>query len=464
MGSARPDRDVNRARPVGVVPLVAWLGCSGPAATPDDGVHVTSGATDAASGSGTAMTSPGASSADSVSSDPSDPSDPSDGDAADGSADSGGDDGLGPAEFDEGELDDPSNGGTITFAPIGAAGWYPSRRDPAVGPCDAYEADGCCMARQEVAGDRLTPWDEDLVLTLRGPMLVKQLAVYRPEGADAGDWRLVSGWTQDAAQGGDGFAFRGDGIAGGGFTGEVGTECLVDVATDRDFPCGAGSEPYCPPSSDPQYLGWEGSKLFVVLATMPHADQYAVGEACSEGSGGNWWDAPWMGLSLGELARAGAFSDCQCYAKNPEQWWLGDGCGQFNVFEVVNDNNEYRNLDVFSTNFFGYAGYVGEGPCGAQCDVTALGPDVDLIDKAQDAEAASGAEASPTQGPGAAFRRPAQGYRYFLILMDAEARTVQLAVVHPLQIPAAVATLLPGLPSTLPRNAVDAVLDLRLPQ
>jgi hypothetical protein len=155
-----------------------------------------------------------------------------------------------------------------------------------------------------------------------------------------------------------------------------------------------------------------------------------------------------MGLSLGELARAGAFSDCQCYAKNPEEWWLGDGCGQFNVFEVVNDNNEFRNLDVFSTNFFGYAGYVGEGPCGAQCDVAALGPEVDLIDKALDAEAASGAEASPTQGPGAAFRRP----------------TVQLAVVHPLQIPAAVATLLPGLPSTLPRNAVDAVLDLRLPQ
>jgi hypothetical protein len=321
------------------------------------------------------------------------------------------------------------------------------------------------MARHEVAGDRLTPWDEDLVLTLRGPMLVKQLAVYRPEGADAGEWRLVSGWTQGSAQGRDGFAFHGDAVTGeGGFTGAVGTECLVDVATDRDFPCGAGSEPYCPPSSDPQHLGWEGSKLFVVLATMPHVDQRAVGEPCSEGSGGNWWDAPWMGLSLGELARAGAFSDCQCYAKNPEEWWLGDGCGQFNVFEVVNDNNEFRNLDVFSTNFFGYAGYVGEGPCGAQCDVAALGPEVDLIDKALDAEAASGAEASPMQGPGAAFRRPTQGYRYFLILMDAEARTVQLAVVHPLQIPAAVATLLPGLPFALPRDAVDAVLDLRLPQ
>ena len=33
--------------------------------------------------------------------------------------------------------------------------------------------------------------------------------------------------------------------------------------------------------------------------------------------------------------------------------------GQFNVFEVVNDNNQYKNLGVFSTNMFGYAGYVG---------------------------------------------------------------------------------------------------------
>lgn len=466
MGSAAFDRDAMRARAVAAIPRTAWLacawlgcawlGCAGPGDAADDGAHATTDAAPTATHGGAASTGSDAGSAATASGDPSDGA-VSDGAVDGGSADSGGDDGLGPAEFDEGELDDPSNGGTITFTQIGAAGWYPSRRDPAIGPCDAYEADGCCMAQHEVTGDHLTPWDEDLVLTLRGPMLVEQLAVYGPAGDDAGDWRLVSGWTQDVAQG---VTFDG----GADFDGAVGTECLVDVATDRDFPCGAGSEPYCPPSSDPQHLGFAGSKLFVVLASMPHVDERAVGEPCSASSDGNWWDAPWIGLSLGELARAGAFSDCQCYAKNPEEWWLGDGCGQFNVFEVVNDNNEFRNLDVFSTNFFGYAGYVGEGPCGAQCDVSALAPEVDLIDKAQDAEAAAGAEASPTQGPGAAFRRPTQGYRYFLILMDAGSRTVQLAVVHPLQIPASVGALLPALPFTLPRSAVDALLDLRLPQ
>ena len=36
-------------------------------------------------------------------------------------------DGLGPASFDDDELDPPSHSGTITFEQIGAPGWYPSR-------------------------------------------------------------------------------------------------------------------------------------------------------------------------------------------------------------------------------------------------------------------------------------------------------------------------------------------------
>ena len=382
--------------------------------------------------------------------------------AGDGSDADGAGDGLGPAEFDDGELDPPSNGGTITFHDIGATGWYPSRRDPAVGPCNAYEANGCCLAMHEVMGDELTPWDDELVLTLRGPMQVKQLAVYQPDDASSDHWALISGWDDREPAVASGFAFHGNGTETG-FAGVIGTECLVDVTTDQGFACGEGSVPYCAASGSERNTGWSGSKLFVVLAAMPHADENEVGAPCSQGTGGNWWDAPWLGLSLGELVRAGAFSDCHCYAKNPSEWWLGDGCGQFNVFEVVNDNNEYRNLDVFSTNFFGYAGYVGEGPCGAQCDVSVLGDEVDLIDKALNAEAIAGAVASPSQGPGAAFRRPASGYRYFVILLDVPSRTVQLAIVHPSQIPPSIGALLPDLPASISPQIVEELLGLRLP-
>jgi hypothetical protein len=131
----------------------------------------------------------------------------------------------------------------------------------------------------------------------------------------------------------------------------------------------------------------------------------------------------------------------------------------------VNDNNSSKNLDVFSTNFFGYAGYVGEGPCGAACDVASLSGAVDLIDKSHDIEAAQGALAGPAPqgGPGAAFRRPVSGYRYFVVLLDVPSRQVQLAIVHPGQIPSTLATLLPGLPAQVPQETVDRVLALRLP-
>jgi hypothetical protein len=316
------------------------------------------------------------------------------------------------------------------------------------------------MAKYQVTGNQLTPWDEDLILTLRGPMLVKQLVTYQPNAADASRWDLVSSWSAQAQAG---IAFDGNGTETSGFPGSVGTECLVNVSTSQEFQCGAGSVPYCPAPAQghKSYYGWSGSKLIVLLASMPHADKVAA--PCSKTTTGGWYDAPWIGLNHGEMVRSGSFSSCQCFAKDPTKWYLGDGCGQFNVFEVVNDNNQYRNFDVFSTNFIGYAGYVGEGPCGSKCNVASLSPAVDLIEKASDTEAAQGAIASPGSGPGAAFRRPESGYRYFIILMDVNARAAQLALVHPSRIPAAIADLLPATPSSIDAHVIDNLLALRLP-
>lgn len=370
--------------------------------------------------------------------------------------------GLGAPTFGSGDLDPPSHGGTITFQQIGAVGWYPSRRDPASGPCDAMDAGTCCMTQYQVTTDQLTPWDEELVMTLRGPVEVKQLAVYQPS-TGAGSWKLVSAWDDRAPGDPSGVAFTGKATPDAGFAGAVGSECQVDVTTATHYACGAGSSPYCPASSKEPYYGWAGSKLFVLLARMPHAGTANAATPCSKTTTGNWYDASWMGLAIGELARAGAYASCQCFAKDPSKWYLADGCGQFNVFEVVNDNNSYKNLDVFSTDLIDYSGYVGQGPCGSKCNVSTLGPAVDLIDKTKDQEATAGAVASPAGGPSAAFRRPASGYRYFLVALDVASRTVQLAIVHPQSVPSSLAPLLPGLPSTVPQSAIDAVLALRLP-
>ena len=364
------------------------------------------------------------------------------------------------------ETDPVSLGGTITFRNIGATGWYPSRRDPASGPCDATGADGCCRAKHYLTTDSLTPWNEELIMTLRGPMIVGRIAVYRPDGADPARWDRTSVWDGDAPAVMDGIAFKGNDTEKNGFRGTVGNTCLVDVSTDRTFSTGTGSVPYCPPTNDTKYYGWDGSKMFILLATMPRAGTGAIDDAehCGLDPENNWYDAPWIGFSHGEMVRSGAFGSCHCYAKDGAKWYLADGCGQFNAFEVVNDNNDYQNFDLFSTNFFGYGGYVGEGPCGKNCRTSGLDPEIDLVNKSTSTGAVTGAIADPAKGPGAAFRRPTSGYRYFVVLFDIKTRTVQMALIHPANVPRPVQALFPGLPAQVSRAVIDDILALRLPE
>jgi hypothetical protein len=362
-----------------------------------------------------------------------------------------------------------SDGATITFQMIGAAGMYPSRRDPAVGPCDVQKTGTtCCLTNQVETGTDLKPWDEELSATLRGPMLVKQIAVYQPASGTSGPWNLTSQWDARSPGAAKNIAFSGPPTPGAtGFAGVVGNKCLVDVSSGKDFPCGAGSVPYCPAPGAGQhkYYGWAGSKLYIWLATFPHYGSGAITNAqnCNNTTTDGWYDAPWIGISHGELVRQGLYNGCHCYSypNNPN---AGNGCGQLNAFEVVNDNNAYKNLDIFSTNFFGYGGYVGEGPCGTGCNVASLPVSVDLVNKKTgNTEAAMGAISTPKQGPGAAFRRPATGYRYVIVLFDVATRTVQQAFIHPNNVPASLAGLLPGLPAQVPQSAIDALIALRLP-
>jgi hypothetical protein len=369
------------------------------------------------------------------------------------------------SNLDKTYLDATSDGGTITFQNIGAAGWYPSERDPAVGPCDAYSSGSCCMGKHVITSDSLTPWNEDLIMTLRGPMTVKQIDVYQPDSANPGAWMLVSVWDTKSPTVMQGIAFKGDNTETAGFQGIVGNTCLIDVSTNKVFKTGTGSMPYCPLTSDTKYWGWVGSKMIIIQATMPRLAAAALPAAanCGNDPTNGWYDAPWIGLSHGEMVRSGAFGSCQCYAKDPAQWWLADGCGQFNAFEVVNDNNGSQNFDVFSTNFFGYAGYVGQGPCGSDCNMAGLDSKIDLIVKKTNAEAINGAICTPANAPSVAFRRPETGYRFFVILLDVKTRQVQLALIHPANVPATVSALLPGLPGQVARSTIDNVLALRLP-
>ena len=77
---------------------------------------------------------------------------------------------VGAAQFGDGDLDAVSDGGTLTFQSLGKAGFYPSRRDPASGTCEVYSNGTCCMTKHQLTDDKLTPWNEELIVTLRGPI------------------------------------------------------------------------------------------------------------------------------------------------------------------------------------------------------------------------------------------------------------------------------------------------------
>jgi hypothetical protein len=372
---------------------------------------------------------------------------------------------IGPAQFGDGDLDAASDGGTITFQNLGKVGFYPSRRDPSSGTCEVYSNGTCCMTKHQLADDKLTPWNEELIVTLRGPIQIKQFVVYGTE--DEQNWSVQSAWDSAKAAEAFGIAFDGNATKGAKFAGTVGSECVADAMTDKAFPCGPNSVPYCPAEGGgPKNYGWSGSKLFVMTARMPMMGgaKLDAATACGTGTSNGWYNAPWIGISLGELIREGKFGDCNCYGKTPPEWYAGDGCGQINAFEVVNDNNDYQNFDVFSSNIFSYAGNVGEGPCGKNCNLSGVGP-ADLIDKSNSQPATKGG--ITTQGGSAAhvaFRRPTEGYRYILALFDVNTRQMQLAIIHPSKVPAAAAGLLPTLPRSLGRATIDSLLGMRLPQ
>lgn len=362
----------------------------------------------------------------------------------------------------------PTLGGTMTFTNVGAPGFWPRRidRDPGDPACDYKDGTDtwggrCCMKKQQTTSERLAPFDEEMTLILKA-IDVKQVAVYQPSSSanDAG-WGLVSAWDRRTRVGQNlGFT------QGANQESESGgdlqkSDCVWYLAQTSPVECGDGRDYFCPDDPGVKRLGWRGSKMFVILASMTFDD----GGVASCNGGGNPHPGPWVALVASELVRDGGRKWnglCNCYSKTGS---VGDGCGEINLFEVVMDNNQYSNREFVSTGVRSYqAGHVGGNVCGTGCTRDAFAPDVEVLDACSKKAYASGPEI-PVGGDAdgcPVWRRPI-GDRYFVVLLDEATRKIQIAVVHPENIPTAAAPLLPGLPATLARSTVDQLVGLRLP-
>ncbi len=361
-----------------------------------------------------------------------------------------------------------TRGGTITFTNIGASGWWPRRLEREWGDPDCDYKDGtdtwgghCCMTRHTTTSERLSPFDEEMTFIVKA-VSIRQLAVYQPDPGDdgAGNWHLVSSWDErDRVANNLWFTQSGEG--GSEFGGDLtGDDCVWYLMQQPVFDCST-ADYYCPDDPGINHRGWSGSKLVVMLASMTFDDAGVL--ACGGGEPGH--AGPWVAFVASELIRDGGRKWnglCNCYSATGS---VGDGCGEINVFEVVLDNNEYSNRDFMSTGIRSFqAGHVGGSVCGTGCDWTAFDADAEVVDACSGTAYASGpsVEAGGVSDGCPVWRRP-RGDRYFMILLDETRRTIQVAVIHPENVPTDAAVLLPDLPHDLSRTAIDSLVDMRLP-
>jgi hypothetical protein len=371
-------------------------------------------------------------------------------------------------------------GGTMTFKNIGAPGYWGRRieAEPGDPRCDVQSetinyswggSDFCCRTKHVVTSDRITPFNEQLTLVLDGPMRVKQLAIYQPQGDVGGPWAIRSFWDVRTYKKPFNFHFVGPDKETT-FAGSLGNNCSFFAMQERKFPCGPGSDPYCP-GSDLDYYGWTGSKLFVLLASMPYADDpsFDVPTCIKPEQNERAEDSPWIGVAPSELNRDGwsGYNPCHCFANKDAG--VGDGCGQINVFEVVAESSgdKWGNRDVISTGIRSYqVGSLGGVTCGIQsCGIDQFPKNADLLDANHLTAMAHGAQIDADHremAEGPVWRRSTDD-RYYVFLLDENTRTVQVMLFHPGNLPEKLRAILPELPNEISRATVDSLVTLSVP-
>lgn len=361
-----------------------------------------------------------------------------------------------------------TRGGTMTFTNIGATGWWPRRLNKPNGDAACDYKDGtdtwggvCCMEKHFTESDRISPFDEEMILILK-TLNVKQLAVYQPaKSSPATSWELIS-FFDDRDTAASNLVFTGGGDEYAVFNGSLtGDDCVWYVMQNQPFGCDDFDEYFCPEDPGINHLGWSGSKLIAFLGNMT-VDDSTVGACSGDGSG---HPGPWVAFVAAELIRDGARKWnglCNCYSRTDS---VGDGCGEINVFEVVMDNNDYSNREFISTGIRSFqAGHIGGSVCGAGCARDDVADDVEVVDACSRTAYVAGPEvvAGGASDGCPVWRRPV-GDRVFLILLDEETRTIQVAIIHPSNIPDPLRDIFPEFPSRISRDTVDGLIGMRLP-
>lgn len=238
---------------------------------------------------------------------------------------------------------------SMTLTGIGGSGQYFQVTNQLNGTwpnCPATPP-SCVRAVHHVSGN-LSPFNEEMSIQLRGPMIINNIAVYQPDKTGT-VYNRVSYWTR-GGKSAENLSFLNN--LGGGASGEwsicqgnslswASSDATKDVARPTVFggTLGNGVEMTvlsghaCTPSSCGWYRpvgmhGWSGEKIIIVEATMPHnIPGYA-----------NKGDKPAIWSLNAQIPRTAQYG-CNCDRR---------GCGELDIAEVVTEGEEHCWVTMYS--------------------------------------------------------------------------------------------------------------------
>lgn len=242
----------------------------------------------------------------------------------------------------------------ITYSSVGGSGVYGK-----VTSMQCPSSNACVQEDHAVKGT-LAPFDEDLTLSLRGPLKVDNIAVFTKSGGNDSSqpWARVSSYSHannnamqnmvflnnkgDSAKSGEFSMCHGnsqsyataDGSTAAAsstaFDGELADGVEVNVMSE--LTCAASGK--CGFSRGVAHEGWSGtSKIFMVQAQMPHAPAGSK-------------DLPAIWLLNGQVVRTAEYG-CNCRGMGDQGKWKG-GCGELDVAEVIEQDKEALTSTIYS--------------------------------------------------------------------------------------------------------------------
>lgn len=237
---------------------------------------------------------------------------------------------------------------SVTVENIGGSGSYPLVVNQLTGtwPTCPSSPPSCVQQTAYVSGN-LSPFNEEMSIQLRGPMVFNAIAVYQPDSTGS-SYTRVSYWSSSGEA--DNISFLNN--LGGSASGEwsicqgnslswASADATTSEASSTVFggtlpngvemtvlsgqACDSSCEWYRPVGMK----GWAGEKILIVEASMPHT---AGGRSASQG------DKPAIWSLNAKIPRTAQYG-CNCERT---------GCGEFDMVEVINDGDEAAWTTMYS--------------------------------------------------------------------------------------------------------------------